>query len=101
MFKKPQPEDYIKRIIDASTRVPADTAVLLIYNMIAAKDFTLGLTSLAKMETNQPVLFMYHTESQPSADYLESKLGDKLRLENSKATATPHSSTTTKNSTTC
>ena len=81
MFKKPQPEAYIKRIVDASTQVRADTAVLLIYNMTAVKDFAPGLTSLAKMKTNQPVLFMYQPESQPSADYLQSKLGDKLRLE--------------------
>ncbi|MFZ3371034.1 MAG: alpha/beta hydrolase [Candidatus Sulfotelmatobacter sp.] len=76
MFKKPQPEDYLKRIIDASTQVPADTAVLLIYNMLAVKDFSPGL---AKM--NRPVLFMYQPESQPSADFLQLKLGDKLRLE--------------------
>jgi len=85
MFKKPQPEDdikrIIKRIVDASTQVLADTAVLLIYNMTAVKDFSPGLTSLAKMKTNQPVLFMYQPKSQPSADYLQSKLGDKLRLE--------------------
>jgi non-heme chloroperoxidase len=76
MFKKPQPEDYLKRVIDASVQVPADTAVVLIYNMIAVKDFSTGL---AKM--NRPVLFAYQPESEPSADYLKSKLGDKLRLE--------------------
>jgi non-heme chloroperoxidase len=81
MFKKPQPEDYLKRIIETSTQVPADTAVVLIYNMIAVKDFSPGLASLAKMKTNHPVLFMYQPDSQPSADYLKLKLGDKLRLE--------------------
>jgi len=40
MFKKPQTEDYLKRVIDASMQVPADTAVTLIYNMIAVKDFS-------------------------------------------------------------
>jgi non-heme chloroperoxidase len=81
MFKKPQPEDYLKRIIDASTQVPADTAALLIYNMIAVKDFSPGLASLAAMKTKTPVLFAYQPESQTSADYLKLKLGDKLRLE--------------------
>jgi len=76
MFKKPQPEDYLHRIIDASVQVPADTAAVLIYNMIAVKDFAPGL---AKM--NRPVLFAYQPESQPTADYLKSRLGDKLRLE--------------------
>ena len=76
MFKKPQPEDYLKRVIDASVEVPADTAVILIYNMIAEKDFSTGLARI-----NRPVLFTYQPESQSSADYLKSKLGDKLRLE--------------------
>jgi non-heme chloroperoxidase len=81
MFKKPQPEDYLKRIVDASIQVPADTAVLLIYNMIAVKDFSPGLAGLAAMKTKSPVLFAYQPESQTSADYLQLKLGDKLRLE--------------------
>src|SRR5437016_13222812 len=76
MFKKPQTEDYLKRVIDASTQVPADTAVVLIYNMIAVKDFSTGLARM-----NRPVLFAYQPDSQPSADYLKSKLGDKLRVE--------------------
>jgi non-heme chloroperoxidase len=81
MFKKPQPEDYLKHVIDASTQVPADTAVVLIYNMIAVKDFSPGLASLAAMKSKNPVFFMYQPESQLTADYLKSKLGDKLRLE--------------------
>ena len=76
MYKKPQTEGYIQSIIDASVRVPADTAALLIYNMIAVPDFSPGL---AKM--NRQVLFAYQPESQGSADFLKSKLGDKLRLE--------------------
>src|SRR5271166_3413397 len=51
MYKKPQPEDYLKRVMDASVQVPADTAVVLLYDMIAVKDFSSGL---AKM--NRPVL---------------------------------------------
>jgi len=76
MYKKPQTDDYIHRVIDASARVPADTAVVLIYDMIAVKDFSTGL---AKM--NRPVLFAYQPESQPTADFLKSKLGNRLRLE--------------------
>jgi microsomal epoxide hydrolase len=76
MYKKPQPDDYVQRVIDASVQTPADTAVVLIYNMIAVQDFSAGL---AKM--NRPVLFAYQPESEPSADFLKSKLGDKLRLE--------------------
>jgi len=76
MFKKPQPEDYLKRVIDASVQVPADTAVVLIYNMLAIKDFSPGLARI-----NRPVLFMYQPETQQAADYLKLKLGDKVRLE--------------------
>ena len=76
MYKKPQPDDYVQRVIDASLQTPADTAVVLIYNMIAVKDFSAGLARM-----NRPVLFAYQPESQPSADFLKSKLGNKLRLE--------------------
>jgi non-heme chloroperoxidase len=76
MYKKPQTEDYLKRVMEASTQVPADAAVVLIYNMIAVKDFSPGFARM-----NRPVLFAYQPGSQPSADFLKSKLGDKLRLE--------------------
>ena len=76
MFKKPQTEDYLKRVIDASMQVPADTAVALVYNMIAIKDLS---SAFARM--NRPVLFTYQPSTQSSADLLKSKLGDKVRLE--------------------
>src|SRR5450631_2512489 len=76
MYKKPQTEEYLQTVVNASIQVPADTAVVLIYNMIAVKDFSAGL---AKM--NRPVLFAYQPESQATADFLKAKLGDKLRLE--------------------
>ncbi len=44
MYKKPQPEDYLKRVVEASVQVPADTAVVLIYDMLAVKDFSAGLS---------------------------------------------------------
>ena len=76
MFKKPQSEDYLKRVIDASMQVPADTAVALVYNMIAIKDLS---SAFARM--NRPMLFTYQHSTQASADLLKSKLGDKVRLE--------------------
>src|SRR5580704_4208691 len=81
MYKKPQSEDYLKRVANASAQVPADTAVVLIYNMLGVKDFSTGLARLSEMKTNHPLLFMYQPESQPSADYRQSKLGDKVQLE--------------------
>ena len=76
MFKKPQSEDYLKSLVDASVEVPADTAALLIYDMIAVKDFSAGLT-----RANRPMLSVYQSGSQQSADFVKSKLGDKVRLE--------------------
>jgi len=76
MYNKPQPEDYLKRVIDASMQVPADTAVVLIYNMLAINTWSTGF---AKMD--KPLMFIYQPDNQSSADFLKSKLGDKLRLE--------------------
>jgi non-heme chloroperoxidase len=76
MFKKPQPEDYLNLLVDASVQVPADTAALLIYNMLAIKDYSVGFA-----RTNRPVLFAYQPDTQPDADFLKSKLGEKVRLE--------------------
>lgn len=76
MYKKPQSEDYIKRVVSASIQVPADTAVVLIYDMIAVKDFS---AAFAKM--NRPMLFTYAPSTQSTADLLKTKLGDKVRLE--------------------
>lgn len=76
MFKKPQPEYYLQRLINASIQVPADTAALLIYNMIAVKDYSGGFARM-----NKPMLFAYQPETQQTADLLKSKLGEKARLE--------------------
>jgi non-heme chloroperoxidase len=76
MYKKPQPEDYLKRVIDSSVQVPADTAAVLVYNMVAIKDYS---TAFARIKS--PMLFIYQPESQASADFLKSKLADKVRLE--------------------
>jgi non-heme chloroperoxidase len=76
MFKKPQSDAYLQRLVDASIQVPADTAAVLIYNMIAVPDFSPGLAKITR-----PVLFAYQPESQMSAEFLRLKLGDKLKLE--------------------
>jgi len=76
MFKKPQSDAYLQSLVDASVQVPADTAALLTYNMIAVPDFSPGLAKITR-----PVLFVYQPESQMSADFLKLRLGDKLKLE--------------------
>jgi non-heme chloroperoxidase len=76
MYLKPQPEDYLKRVIAASMQVPADAAVVLIYNMLAINDWSTGFAKI-----DRPLMFAYQPENQSSADFLKSKLGDKVRLE--------------------
>ncbi|MFZ0283723.1 MAG: alpha/beta hydrolase [Candidatus Acidiferrales bacterium] len=76
MYTKPQPEDYLKRVIAASMQVPDDTAVVLIYNMLSINDWATGF---AKMD--RPLMFAYQPDNQQSADFLKSKLGYKVRLE--------------------
>jgi len=76
MFKKAQSEEYLKRLIDVSMQVPDDTAAVLTYNGLAITGLSNGLARI-----NRPMLFTYGPFTQPSADYLKSKLGDKVRLE--------------------
>lgn len=76
MFRKPHGEDYLKRVIQASIQVPVDTAVVLIYNVAVVKNFASGFAKI-----NRPVLFVYEPDTQQSADFLKSKLGDDIRLE--------------------
>ena len=76
MFKKPQTEEYLRRVVNASIQVPADSAVTLIYNMIAVQDFSGAFARL-----NRPVLFLYQPTMQQSADFVKSKLGDKVRIQ--------------------
>jgi microsomal epoxide hydrolase len=76
MFKKPQPEDFIKRLVEASVQVPDDTAAVLIYNMIAVKDFNAALGKV-----DRPLMFTYTPQTQQTADLLKARLADKVRLE--------------------
>lgn len=76
MYQKPQPEDYIQRVKHATLKVPTDTAVALIYNMISVTEF-----SNAFARINRPMLFAYEPAMQANADFLKAKLGDKVRFE--------------------
>ena len=76
MFKKPQPEDFLKRLVDASMGVPDDTAVVLIYDMIAVNDFNAAL-----LKIDRPLMFTYTPQTQQTADLLKTRLADKVRLE--------------------
>jgi len=53
MYRRPQPEDYLRKIIAASLKTPTNTAVTLSANMTAG-DWTAVLSRLDK-----PVLYVY------------------------------------------
>lgn len=76
MYKKPQPEDYIQRVKQATLEVPTDTAVALIHNMLAVTDFSGAFARITR-----PMLFAYEPALEPNAEFVKAKLGDKLRLE--------------------
>ena len=75
MYQKPEPEEYIQKVIHASMEVPTDTTVTLIYNTDAVTDF-----SNAFARINRPMLFAYEPALQPNANYVKAKLGDKVQL---------------------
>jgi microsomal epoxide hydrolase len=75
MYQKPEPEEYIQKVIHASMQVPTDTTVTLIYNTDAVTDF-----SNAFARINRPMLFAYEPALQPNANYVKAKLGDKVQL---------------------
>ena len=76
MYKKPETEEYLQRVVQASMMVPTDTTVTLLHNMVEVTDF-----SNAFARINRPVLFAYEPDLQANADFLKAKLGDRVRLE--------------------
>ncbi|MGH9729590.1 MAG: alpha/beta fold hydrolase [Candidatus Acidiferrales bacterium] len=61
-FKRPQPEGYVQRVIDASLKVPTDTAVALLLGKFAA-DYR---SAAAKID--KPALFCYADSPYMSAE---------------------------------
>jgi microsomal epoxide hydrolase len=75
MFKKPQPEAYVDKLNQAMLRVPTDTVVALIYDMVSVPDYPKAFARI-----DRPTLFAYEPAMQPNADFLRERLGDKVRL---------------------
>lgn len=75
MFKKPQPEAYVEKLNQAMLRVPTDTVVTLIHNMMSVTGYQ---KAFAKID--RPMLFAYEPAMQPNADYMKEQLGNKVRL---------------------
>ena len=73
MYKKPETEAYLQRVVQASMKVPTDTTVTLLHNMVEDTDF-----SNAFARINRPMLFVYEPALQPNADFLKAELGDRV-----------------------
>ena len=75
MYKKPETEAYLERVVQASMKVPTDTTVALLHNMVEDTGF-----SNAFARINRQMLFVYEPALQPNADFLKAKLGDRVQL---------------------
>ena len=68
MYKKPQPEDYIARVIEASMQMPTDSAVAISVSTITRADWR---PAIAKLD--RPVLIACETAmKRPAADLIKS-----------------------------
>jgi non-heme chloroperoxidase len=72
MYHKPQSEDYLKRVTQASLATPTNTAATLIHNMMDREDWTPALAKLAEAKT--PVLGVYTGQEKKTVELLRAKL---------------------------
>jgi non-heme chloroperoxidase len=70
MYKKPQPEDYIARVVAASMKMPTDTAVAVSVSTITRVDWRPAIHRL-----DRPVLITCETAMKgPAADLIKSMI---------------------------
>jgi non-heme chloroperoxidase len=62
IYRKPQPDDYIKRVEEASLQMPADSAVAASISALGRDDWTPAIRKL-----DRPVLVMCETKFKPTA----------------------------------
>lgn len=68
MYKKPQPEDYIARVVAASMKMPTDTAVAVSVSTITRADWRPAIARL-----DRPALIICETAMKgPAADLIKS-----------------------------
>jgi non-heme chloroperoxidase len=72
MYRKPQTDDYFKRISEASLATPTNTAALLIHNMMDREDWTPVLAKLAEAKT--PVLGVFTGQEKKTVELLRARL---------------------------
>ncbi|MBB6123064.1 alpha/beta fold hydrolase [Sphingobium subterraneum] len=75
-YKTEQSESYLDFVKGTTEKVPTNSAVALMHNMVSNNDLTGAFARLTR-----PVIFAYQDLLQGGAEYLKSQLGDKIQLE--------------------
>jgi len=76
MYKKPQPEEYLERIVAASLRTPADSAIAANVGWVARDDWRPAISKL-----DRPVLITCQASLKPMAADLVKSLVPSTRVE--------------------
>jgi microsomal epoxide hydrolase len=76
MYKKPQAEDYIQRVMAASLRMPADSAITASVSSISRADWRPAISKL-----DRPVLIACETAMKPTAADLIKSMVPSARVE--------------------
>lgn len=69
MFRKPQPEEYLRRVTEASLAMPTNSAVAALANVMMQGDWR---PTLAKID--RPVLYVATPQLEPSAKAVKARL---------------------------
>ncbi len=69
MYRRPQPESYLRKIVNASLRTPTGSAVALLTNVFSGRDWR---PVLAKLD--RPVLYTVTPELRAQAELLRARL---------------------------
>lgn len=69
MYRKPQSEDYLRGIVQASMRTPTNSAVVLLFDMAGVGDLTPALEKIDK-----PVLYVNEPQLAAQAQMVKAKL---------------------------
>ncbi|MGZ4832425.1 MAG: alpha/beta fold hydrolase [Terriglobales bacterium] len=72
MYRKPQSDEYFRRVTEAALRTPTHSAVVLIYNLIDREDWTPVLGKLAEAKT--PVLAILAPPHTSTVDLIRAKV---------------------------
>jgi hypothetical protein len=78
MYKKPETEAYLQRVVEASMKVPTDTTVTLLHNMVEDTDFSNAFGVVDDFVQSVPKVATTRKEGARSE---ETGLGSRVRKE--------------------